>query len=328
MSFTWPLMLAALLIVPLLAGAYAWLVRRRASAATGMGLRLTDATPRGGLLQRRHVPPALFLLAITLLLFSLARPTVVLALPRLEGTVILAFDVSTSMTADDLQPSRMEAAKAAASAFVRKQPSTVKIGIVAFSDNAFVTVPPTDVREEVLAGIRNLAPQGGTSLSEGIFASLGAIAGKTITLPDDATEDDLLSMDIGHFGSGVIVLLSDGEHTSRMDPLHVAELAAGAGVRIYPIGLGKPEGATLTVDGFRIATTLNEPLLQEIAKTTEGEYLRAEDEAQLTEIYRNIDLQLTTTGKDTEITSFLAGVALLVMSAGAVLTIRWFGRVP
>ena len=331
MTFTWPLMLLSLLLVPALVAAYLVVTRRSDAAAGALGLRFTDTTPRTtrrGRVPRRHVAPAIFLLGIAVLLASLARPKVVLALPRLEGTVILAFDVSTSMKADDLKPTRMDAAKAAASAFVKQQPSTIKIGVVAFSDNASTMIQPSDEKDEVLQAIDRLSPQGGTSISEGMFASLGAIAGKAIKVPENVTEEDLLSMDIGHFGSGVIVLLSDGEHTSRVDPLLVAELASGAGVRIYPIGLGKPQGATLTVDGYRIATALNEPLLRGIAQTTDGTYLRAEDEAQLVETYKKIDLKLTTNGKDYEVTSLLAGAAMLLLFLGSVLTIRWFGRVP
>ncbi|MFA7249377.1 MAG: VWA domain-containing protein [Dehalococcoidia bacterium] len=328
MSFTWPLMLLSLAVVPVLVAAYLSLTRRRDAAAAELGLRLTDSRGAGRPARRRHVASAIFLAAIALLLISLARPKVVLALPHLEGTVLLAFDVSTSMKADDLKPTRLDAAKRAASAFVREQPSTIKIGVVAFSDNALVMLQPTNVEDDVLAAIDRLAPQGGTSLSEGMFASLGVIAGKAIALPPDATADDLLSMDIGHFGSAVVVMLTDGEHTSRVDPRDVAEVAAGAGVRVFPIGLGKPEGTTLTIDGYRISTALNEPLLKEIATTTDGAYLRAEDEAQLLETYRKINLRLTTAGKDTEVTSVVAGAAMLLLFTGSLLTIRWFGRVP
>jgi Ca-activated chloride channel family protein len=314
-------------VLPLMVFAYVVVTRRRDAAASALGLPLTERAP-SRFLPRRHIAPLIFLIAIALLLVSLARPKVVLALPHLEGTVILAFDVSTSMTAEDLKPSRIEAAKQAASGFVKKQPPTVKIGVVGFSDNAFVTLRPTEVQADVLAAIDRLAPQGGTSLSEGMFASLGVIAGKAIEIPANASEDDLLALDIGHFGSAVIVMLSDGEHASRVDPLVVAELASGAGVRVFPIGLGKPEGTTIEVDGYQIATALNEPLLEGIAAVTEGEYLRAEDERQLADIYRKIDLKLTTTGKDTEVTSLFAGAALALLFVGSLLTVRWFGRVP
>jgi Ca-activated chloride channel family protein len=328
MGLLWPAMLLSLLLVPLLAGGYRLLVSRRDATAARSGLRLTEGASGRRVGRRRHLPPALFLAGIALLLFALARPTVVVSLPHMEGTVVLAFDVSTSMTADDLQPTRMDAAKAAASAFVKEQPSTVEIGIVAFSDSAFVVQQPTNVQSDILAAIDRLAPQGATSLSEGLFASLGAIAGRPIDVPPEATEEDLLAMDIGYFGSAVIVLLSDGEHTSRNDPLGVAQLAANAGVRVFPIGLGSPDGTTLEIDGFHIATALNEPLLTEIAAATDGVYFRAEDDKELTEVYGKIDLRLAVKGEETEVTSIVSGVGMLLLITGAGFTMRWFGRMP
>lgn len=330
MAFIWPTMLWSLLLVPCFALAYYALMRRRAAAAAQvMGtMRLTEGVAGGRAGWRRHLPPTLFLVAVALLLAALARPTVAAALPHMEGTVILAFDVSTSMTADDMKPSRLDAAKKAAGAFVRKQPSTIKIGIVAFSDAAFVVQQPTNIQADLLAAIDRLAPQGGTSLSEGMFTSLGAIAGKPIVVDTDATEEDLLALDIGYFGSAVIVMLSDGEHTSQVDPASVAQIAANAGVRVYPIGVGRPEGAVLEIDGYSIATALNEPLLAEIAKVTDGVYFRAEDEARLQQVYETIDLKLTVEGAQTEVTSHLASVALLLLYTGAGLTMLWFGRVP
>ena len=327
MPFVWPVMLLSLLLVPALAVAYDRLLTRRDAQAAQLGtMRLTEGGRRAG--WRRHLAPSIFLAAITLLLVSLARPTAVVALPRLEGTVILAFDVSTSMIADDLKPSRVAAAKTAASAFVRKQPSTVQIGVVAFSDGALIVQQPTNVQADILAAIDRLAPQGGTSLSDGMFTSLGAIAGKPIVVAEGVSEEDLLSLDIGYFGSAVIVLLSDGEHTSRTDPLGVAQVAANAGVRVFPIGIGSARGTTVEVDGYQIATALNEPLLAEIATATGGTYLRAEDEAALAQVYDTIDLRLATKGEETEVTGLLAITAMLLLVTGAGLTMTWFGRVP
>jgi Ca-activated chloride channel family protein len=330
MSFIWPPMLLSLLLVPCFALAYLWVIRRRdAGAAQLLGtMRLTEGASGRRAGWRRHLPPAIFLAAITLLLAALARPTMVVALPHMEGTVILAFDVSTSMTADDLKPSRMDAAKRAARTFVQNQPSTIKVGIVAFSDSAFIVQQPTNVKADLLAAIDRLAPQGGTSLSEGMFTSLGAIAGKPIVVDKDATEEDLLALNIGYFGSAVIVMLSDGEHLSRVDPLQVAQVAANAGVRVFPIGIGSPNGTTLDIDGYHVATALNEPLLTEIAKATDGSYFRAEDEAKLAKVYDTIDLKLTVRGKETEVTSFVASAAILLLYTGAGLTMLWFGRVP
>lgn len=329
MSFAWPLVLWSLLLVPLLTLAYLRLTRRRAAAAVALtAMRLTDGKSGRRAGWRRHLPPALFLAALALLLVGLARPMVVVAVPRFEGTVILAFDASTSMLADDLEPSRMDAAKGAASAFVREQPSTIQIGVVAFSDGAFIVQSPTNVQADVLAAIDRLAPQGGTSLSEGMFASLSAIAGRPVELGAAVSEDDVLAGDIGYFGSAVIVLLSDGEHTSRVDPLVMAQLAANAGVRIFPIGIGSTAGTTLEIEGYRVATALNAPLLEAIATATDGVYFHAEDEAGLTRVYDTIDLRLAIDGEETEVTSLLAAAAMLLLVVGAGLTTFWFGRVP
>ena len=326
MTFAWPIMLASLVLVPVLVFVYLWVVMRRDAASSVTGLQLTNQGRYGRM--RRHVTPLVFALALALLLVSLARPQATLALPRLEGTVILAFDVSTSMQADDLKPSRIEAAKQAAKAFVEKQPETVDVGVVAFSDNAFVMQQPTKVQADVLAAIDRLTPQGGTSLGQGIFASLGAIAGKPLPIPENAKPEDLASADIGHYSSAAIVMLSDGEDLSRTDPTAMAELASGAGVRVFPIGLGKPQGTTLNLDGFHVSTALNEPLLQAIAQTTDGTYIRAENTQQLIDTYKKIDLKMTTKGRETEVTAVFAAAAMLLLCVQAVLTIRWFGRVP
>lgn len=328
MSFAWPPMLLSLTVVPLLVAAYVQLMKRRAARASELGtmrLARADSGRRPG--WRRHVPPAVFLVAIALLLAALARPEVS-GLPRREGTVILAFDVSSSMRADDLEPSRMDAAKKAATAFVENQPSTIKIGVVAFGDGGLVVQQPTNVRADIQTAIERLSPGGGTSIGEGIMTSLGAIAGKPIVLDQAAFEGDLNSVDIGYFGSAVIVMLSDGENTSRFDPLTAAQIAGNAGVRVFPIGIGRPEGATVEIDGYRVATALNEPLLQEIATSTSATYFVAQDAADLVKIYDTIDLRLTIEGEPMEVTSLTAVVAALLLIVGGGLTVLWFGRVP
>jgi Ca-activated chloride channel family protein len=328
MAFSWPLLLLGLAVVPVLAAAYLWMLKQRAArtAELGtMGLAQTGSGRRLG--RRRHIPPAIFLAAIALLLAALARPKVT-GLPHREGTVILAFDVSSSMRADDLKPSRMAAAKDAAVAFVQNQPSTIKVGVVAFGDGGLVVQRPSSVKSEVEAAIERLSPEGGTSLGEGIMTSLGAIAGKPIVLDQAALDGDLESVDIGYFGSAVIVLLSDGENTARFDPQTAAQIAGNAGVRVFPIGIGRPGGTTVEIDGYRIATSLNEPLLQEIARTTSATYFVAADAGALVKIYDTIDLRLTVEGESMEVTSLAAAVAVLMLVAGGGLTMRWFGRVP
>ncbi len=334
MTFIWPFMLLTLLLVPLFLGLYFRLLKRRQRdiAALGpLGVVQSRSGQQPG--KRRHVPPAIFLFSLTLLLFGLARPEMVVSLPRVEGTVVLAFDVSNSMTADDLEPTRIEAAKTAVRAFVENQPSTIQIGVVAFSNGGLIVQPPTDMQADVLAAIDRLTPQGGTSLGQGIFSSLNAIAGEPITFDEAAfaegtLPENLEALQLEDYSSAVVVLLSDGEDTGRVDPLEIAQLAAEAGVRIYPIGIGSPEGTVIQIDGFNILTQLNEATLQEIADLTNGVYFHAEDEAVLQEIYKNVDLQLTIDGEKTEITSLVAGVSMLLLLVGGALSMIWFGRVP
>jgi len=329
MSFIWPLMLLALLLIPLLVWSYFRLLQRRQrDAAAWSALGLVRSSSGRTLGRRRHLPPLFFLTGLSLLLLGLARPQMTVSLPRIEGTVILAFDVSNSMAADDLEPTRMEAAKEAARAFVDKQPQTVQIGVVAFSNGGLVVQPPTNNQAEVLATIDRLSPQGGTSLGQGIFTALNAIAGEPIAIDEADLEAGLGSIEIGHYPSAVILLLSDGENTSRPDPLEIAQVAAEAGVRIYPVGVGSPQGAILQLDGFNILSQLNETTLKQIASLTNGAYYYASDEASLQEIYKNVDLRLTIKGEQSEITAIVAGISMLFLLTGGALSMLWYGRVP
>jgi Ca-activated chloride channel family protein len=329
MTFIWPKMLYSLLLVPLLVWGYRrLLVQRRQTAVTLGALGIVQNSVGQSLGKRRHIPPAIFLLALILLLVGLARPEMPVSLPRVEGTVILAFDVSNSMTATDLEPTRMEAAKVAARAFVENQPSTVLVGVVAFSNGGLIIQPPTEVQADVLATIERLTPQGGTSLGQGIFTSLSAIVGEPIALDEEMLAEERPSFNIGNYGSAVIVLLTDGENTGNPDPLAVAQLAAEAGVRVYPVGIGSAEGTIVEVEGFQILTQLNEAALQEIANLTNGAYFYAEDTEALQEIYQDIDLQLTIRGEQMEVTSIFAGIGLLLLLIGGVLSMLWLGRIP
>jgi len=329
MSFIWPLMLFSLLLIPLLIGLYLRLQQRRRLAAADLGpMGMVQDNSRRALGKRRHIPPTFFMLSFTLLLFGLARPEMIVNLPRIEGTVILAFDVSNSMTADDLEPTRIEAAKTAARAFVENQPSSIQIGVVAFSNGGLVVQGPTDDQTAVLATIERISPQGATSIGHGIFTSLNAIAGEAIAIEETALEDGEQPFEIEDYSSAVVVLLTDGENTGSPDPLDVAQVAAEAGVRIYPIGIGSVEGTVVEIDGFNILTQLDETALQEIASVTNGAYFHAEDEESLKEVYENIDLQLTISGEKMEITSIVAGLSLLLLLIGALLSLLWFGRAP
>jgi Ca-activated chloride channel family protein len=275
------------------------------------------------------------------LVVSLARPQSVLSLPREEGTVILAFDVSGSMAATDLQPTRMAAAKAAAEAFVAQQPSSVVIGIVAFSDSGLAVQAPTNDQGAVLAAISRLAPERGTSLGEGILASLEAIAleesppatdyysiRSPSPSPSPSPTPTPTPVPAGTHTSAVIVLLTDGENNEAPDPAVAAQAAADRGIRIFTVGLGSPAGTTVNLDGFQVHTQLNEPLLQQIASVTDGAYYRAEDAQQLRSIYAGLDTRLVVEPEKIEITGLFAGAGILLLAAGGVASLVWLGRLP
>jgi Ca-activated chloride channel family protein len=321
-------MLLLLAAVPAVVAGYVASTRRRSrrtAELAAQGLVTTPSTPP--LRRRRHLPFGLFASALTVLVLSLGRPEMNLGTTHRSGTVVLAFDVSNSMRADDLEPTRLEAAKTAARAFVAKQPSTIRIGIVSFGDGAVVALPPTNTRADVTAAIDRLSPGGGTSLGQGMFAALSAIAGKPLTIDESALASESGEVDIGFFGSAVIVLLSDGENTDGPDPIAVAEIASVAGVHIHPIGIGTEGGTVVAIDGFRVATALDGDLLAEIASVTDGRYYEAADSATLTEIYENIDLELKTETEGTEITAIFTAVGSLLLVLAASLSLLWFGRV-
>jgi Ca-activated chloride channel family protein len=322
-------MLLTLLLIPVLIVGYIWLYRRRQQAVPDLGpLSVVQNTAGGKLGKERHLPPLIYLFGLAILFFSLARPEVFAELPRIEGTVILALDVSHSMAADDLEPSRMEAAKAAAKGFIENQPSTIKVGVVAFSNGGLVIQPPTDDQTALLSTIDRLSPQGATSLGQGIFSAINAIAGEAIAIDPVTFEEGAPLPDIGHYSSAVVLLLTDGENTSSPNPLEIAQLAAQAGIRIYPVGIGSKEGVILNIDGFNVSTQLDETALNEIASLTNGSYFFAEDEETLKEIYNNVDLQLAVRGEKVEVTAIFAAISLIFFLIGGGLALIWFGRMP
>ncbi len=326
MTFDWPWMLPAVaLVVPLVLG-YRRLLRRRDSRRRELAdLGLVAPTGRGAG-RRRHVAPALYLSALVLMLLALARPEATVADPRYEGTVVLAFDVSASMAATDMAPTRMAAAKAAARQFVDRQPATIKVAVVAFGETGVITQRPTADHAALLAAIDRLAPQGGTSLGRGLQSSLTAIVGAPVQLPAPGGIEES-GPDLGYHGSAVVILLTDGEDTGGPDPQQVADLASTAGVRVYPVGLGSPQGTVLTIDGFQVATALDEAALQQIATTTDGHYFAASDQQALAQVYDSIRPAWTVQARRIEVTALFGAGAGLALLVGAALSLLRSGRV-
>lgn len=339
MTFDQPLLaVAAVLLTGAAVAAYVLFQRRRAAALAGTGLAVVVAATasRRAAAVRRHLPYALYLAALGLLLFGAARPQAMLDVPRAAGTVVLVFDVSNSMSADDIAPSRLAATQAAATRFVHEQPETVDIGVVAFGQNALETQPPTDDHDEAIAAIGRLKTSGGTSLGQAILSSLSTVVGRPVSLPEEAAAGGAApdgapgpgqDQDLGYWGSATIVLFSDGEDTSGPDAEAAAGLAATAGVHIETVGVGTPQGDTIEVDGFRVGTALDDQTLASIAEITGGTYRPAADAAALNDIHESIDLRVSTVREPLELTGPLAAGALLLLTVGALLMLRWHGRI-
>ena len=333
MTFTWPLMLLSLLLIPLFIALYLRMQRRRKKIVETVGsLGFVQNASGGQIGIRRHIPPLLFLVGLTILLVAMARPSAVVRLPSVESIVVLTFDVSGSMSAEDMQPTRMEAAKVAAREFVDRQPSNVKIGVVAFSDGGIAVQPPTKDQEAILTAIDRLTPQRGTSVGSGILASLSAIVTSRGESPEAANNltpvPTPTPVPYGTYIPAAVVLLTDGENTANPDPIQAALTAAQQGVRVYTIGVGSAAGTTLTVNDFTVFTQLNEPMLQQIAAVTDGAYFNAQSEDDLREIYENLDVQVVIKPEKTEITSIFTGLSLLFMLIGGAFSLVWFSRLP
>ena len=339
MTFTWPAMLSLLLLVPAMIVAYILAQRRRQRYAlryASLSL-VKDALGRGPGI-RRHIPPAVFILALAVMIVALARPVAVVTLPLHEGTVILTMDVSGSMQANDLKPTRMEAAKAAARAFVDKQPPGIRIGVVSFSDNASIVQAPTDDRDAVIAAINRLQPQRATAIGRGLLVSLDAIfEGGT----EEAAVAPTLAPGVlptptptptpvpkGQHATALVVLLTDGENNQFPPPLDVVEQVVNRGIRVYTVGVGSPEGTVLRIRGRSIRTRLDVETLKRVAELTDGVYYQASTETDLRAIYENLSSGLVLRTQRAEITALLTGIAAALLLCAGILSLLWFNRLP
>ena len=327
MTFGAPWLLLALVVLPLLVLRYRRLLRARAARRAELATLGLAPSPGGESGRWRHLPPALLLGALALLLVALARPELGFPVPRREGTVVLAVDVSSSMAATDVEPTRLAVAKAAARSVAEHQPPGVRVGVVAFSTSGLVTQQPTDDRASVVAAIERLQPGGGSALGAGLRTALGAVTGRVVAADPAPPGAEPPGPDLGYHGSAAVVLFSDGENTDAPDPVAVAELASSAGVRVHPVGLGRPEGTVVTVDGFSLATALDEPLLRAIAERTDGAYVGGADARAPAAVADALALRWAVTTERVEVTAVLAAAAGLLVLAGAALSLTRTGRI-
>ena len=344
MTFIWPTALLLLVVVAGLAVLYVLAQRRRNRYALRYAnLSLVREAIGKGPGWRRHVPPVLFIFALAFMAIAVARPQAVVAVPSQEGTVILAIDVSGSMLAEDMKPNRMEAAKAAARAFVEKQSESVKIGVVSFSGDASIVQSPTTDKTLVIAAINRLRPQRATAIGRAILVSLDAIAenqGSEEDLPSSIlqqgqpggtprpTATPLPAYLQGQHSSASIVLMSDGQNNQFPPPLDVIDQAVSRGVRVYTIGVGSAQGAVVRLQGRAVRTALDETTLKKIAEVTDAQYFNANTEADLRAVYENLTTQLVVRNEKTELTAYATlAAAIFAVFAGAF-SLLWFNRLP
>jgi Ca-activated chloride channel family protein len=309
------LLVAGLLVVAGLAAAAHVLGRRRRALLAAAGV--------AGAGWRRSIGIWLSVAGLAVLAVAAAGPTAAVPTPRAAGTVILAMDVSASMAADDVDPSRLAVAQRAAIDFIDAQPSSVDIGVVAFEQGGLTTFVPSDDHAGAAAAVRRLRATGGTSLGQAILTSLSAITGTTVVLDDNGNAPD-----IGYWRSATIVLFSDGGHESEPPDAaqRAATVAEGAGVRIETVGVGTDEGATVDVDGFRLHTVRDEEALTAIASTSGGSYHPVSDAGDLDGIASTIDLRFTVADEEVPLAGAFVAAAILLLAAGAVMTVWRTGR--
>ena len=340
-----------LALVPVMVGLYVVIVRQRKKSAlafSNFALVKEALGQRVGF--RRHVPPLLLLGAFILMLLALARPATTISLPSQHETVILAIDTSGSMRADDVKPTRLAAAQAAARAFLKDVPSSTRVGVVSFAGSAALVQAPTRNRDQVLEAIDQLQLQNATAIGSGILASLKAIFpdqdfdGKAQQLraalggagsaaaggsrPIGAQEKpEPKPVPPGSYKSAVVILLTDGQTTTGPDPVDAARLAAARGVRVFTVGVGTPDGQILTGEGWSIRVRLDEDALKVIADMTRAEYFFAGNALDLKKIYEGLNSKLVMEKKKTEITALFTAVAASFTLLAAALSLMWFNRI-
>lgn len=341
LNFIWPEMLWLLVVVPLLVLLYVWLLRRRKRTAVRYAnLALVRQAMGRSAGWRRHVPPALMLVAISALVLASARPAAVITLPSQQETIVLAIDVSGSMRAADVQPNRLVAAQEAAKAFIADLPRSVRIAIVSFAGTAAIVQPPTHNREDAIAAIDRFQLQRGTATGSGIVLSLATLfpdAGIDLAQitgqramppgPNDKPRPDFVPVQPGTYTSAAIIMLTDGQRTTGPDPVEAAKMAADRGVKVFTVGIGTKEGETIGFEGWSMRVRLDEDALKAVAGITRADYFYAGTAEDLKKVYQGLSSRIAVEKKETEISALFAALGALLVVAAATLSVLWFGRV-
>jgi Ca-activated chloride channel family protein len=319
-SFGSPLLLLALLLLPALAAAYAWFRRRPARYAvrfpgTPVLAGVVQAAPRW----RRHVPAAIAALALTALVLALARPHGTVAVPVERASVVLVTDVSRSMRATDVEPTRLDAARSAAEAFLERVPRELRVGAVAFSSAPHSVLPPTHDRDQVQLHLETLSADGSTATGDGLQQALELLT------DDDAARE---RGDEPRRPPSAVVLLSDGKRTTGRDPLDVAREARAARVPIYTVSLGTPGAVIEGSNGAPLPVPPDPETMAQIASASGGETFDVSESDELDAVYEELGSQLATRPEKRDITAGFAAGGLVLLVSATALSLRAAGRLP
>ena len=357
-SFDWPIALWLLLLVPLIIAVYIFLLlRRRKSAFRYSNLALVREAGQGPT-WRRHIPPALMLAAFTLLLLAMARPSAEVSLPSRVATVMLVMDVSGSMRATDVNPSRIVAAESAAKAYIKNQPRDVRIGIVAFAATALLVQSPTNDHVALSSAIDRFELQRGTAVGSGIMVGMSTLfpqdnfpinqfnsqnfggygrwgnydsreryGGAALGQNPNGPPKKHVPVEPGSYKNAVMILLTDGQTNAGFDPIEAARTASEYGLRVYTVGFGTAHGNIVGFGGWSMRAQLDEVALKKIADMTRAKYFHATSAEDLKAVYDVLSRQLVVEVREMEITSFFAALAALLMLTAAGLSLAWFHRI-
>jgi Ca-activated chloride channel family protein len=361
MDLLWPGFLLLLGLIPLLAAAYIVMLRRRRRFAvrySSLSL-VREALPHQSWL-RRHLPVVLFLIALTSLVIALTRPVTIVSVPAGQTAILLTIDVSRSMCSTDIQPSRIEAAEAAALSFIQKQQATTQIGIVAFSGYAELIQPPTNDTELLQAAIESLATGRRTAIGSGILKALDAIAEIDPNVAPSWTSASRgpqpTPVPHGAYAPDIIVMLTDGVSNAGPLPTDAAQQATDRGVRVYTIGFGTANGSNFPAcpnqfqgnepnqqfggqpgggrqfggggggqfgggGGFRRG--IDEATLKQVADMTGGAYYSAESAGELQDVFQKLPTYLITNHETSEVSVVFVALGALLAALAIVLSLRW-----
>jgi Ca-activated chloride channel family protein len=310
MRFEQPMWLWLLLVAAALVIGYVLAQRRRSAYAVRFATlpMLEKVVPRrpGW---RRHAPALAFLAAIVVLVIAIARPVADVKVPREQATVVVALDVSNSMAATDVSPSRLEVAKQAAADFVRNLPEQFNVGLVTFARSASVVTPPSTDHEATISAIEGLRISAGTAIGDAVQTSVHSISSVDADAP------------------GRVVLLSDGGNTAGQPVDQAAQAAAQAGVPVSTIAYGTPEG-TVRLEGRTVRVPADTETLQTLAETTSGSSYSAGSDAELRDVYSDLESSIGWTTEEREITTLVAGIALAAALLAGLASLLWFARLP